>query len=85
VPNDTELLRQALEARERQVAELRAALADVTSELDLVTADVRSHEREANAQRERADTVEREAIAQRERADALAAREPRGLFRRGRT
>jgi hypothetical protein len=68
---DEDLLRQALEARERQVTELRAALADVISELARATADAEGHHGEAIAQRERADAVEREAIRQRDRAEAL--------------
>ena len=82
MPPDVELLQQALAARERQLAELRAALADVTSDLELARADALGHEREAIAQRERANATEREAIAQRERADALErAPRRRRLFR----
>ena len=77
---DDDLLALALAARERQVAELRAELAELTSALEHARADAAGHEREANAQRARADATEREAIAQRDRADALETR--RGLFRR---
>jgi hypothetical protein len=70
VPPDEELLRIALVARERQVADLRAALADMASELERASTDAVGHEREANAQRARADATEREALAQRARADA---------------
>lgn len=70
---DGELLRAAYEARDRQLAELRAALADLRSRADLAAADAASHGREAAAQRERAERAEREAVAQRERADALEA------------
>lgn len=82
---DPALLRQALAARERQVAELRGALADVTSELELALAEAAGHEREADAQRERANAVEREAIAQRERADALQRRARRWSLGRDRS
>jgi len=64
-----ESLRTAYEARERQIAELRAALADLAT----VRAEADSHEAEADAQRERAERAEREAVAQRDRADALEA------------
>jgi hypothetical protein len=83
VSSDPELLALALAARERQVAELRAELAELTSALEHARSEASGHEREAKAQRERADATEREAIAQRERADALAAATPRkGLLRR---
>src|SRR3954469_23617854 len=67
------LLRMAYEARGRQVAVLRAELADMTGAAELTARDAASHEREANAQRARAEGAEREAAAQRERADALDA------------
>ncbi|WP_147447779.1 hypothetical protein [Solirubrobacter pauli] len=82
MPEDAELHDLALAARARQVAELRAELAELTSALEHARAEAAGHEREANAQRARADATEREAIAQRERADALEATPRRGRLRR---
>jgi len=73
VSEEPGLLRTAYEARGRELAKLRAALADTAAAAEGATADAASHEREAAAQRERAERAEREAVAQRERADALEA------------
>ena len=79
---DGELLRTAYEARDRQLAELRAEVADLVARAELAEADAASHEREAGAQRERAERAEREAILQRDRADALDVRLRKGLLGR---
>jgi hypothetical protein len=61
----------ALAARARQVAVLRAHLADAVARAEVAVAKAGSHAREAGGQRERAERAEREALAQRARADAL--------------
>lgn len=76
-------LQGALAARERQVAELRAHLAGLTARAELAEASAALHIDEAVAQSRRAEMAEREAAAQRDRAEArevelanvLAARE----------
>ena len=66
---ELELLRVAHDAREHQVAVLRAQLVDTDARLDCARCDVAALSAAFVAEEKRAGRAEREALAQRERAE----------------